>query len=184
MQNLIESMLHTGNGNGNGDNNLHGHSTSNSSLAAIKDLGIDFQGDPVLFDGKQLPPPRLLVGRGQTIEGRDGNFQMKKEVYEAGEEICWAILCTREFKCERLFDQFESWAKTLGIRMAPPRVYDYGRRDEGKKAIIEIDNILEKKIPGKFDIVIIVLPNTMKSYYKIIKQKCYLSLGILSQGRS
>ena len=64
--------------------------------------------------------------------------------------------------------------------MSEPRVYDYGRRDEGKKSIIEIENILEKKIPGKFDIVIIVLPNSMKTYYRAIKLKCYVSLGILS----
>ena len=178
VQTLIESMLHSNNNNG-----AHPRSSNsgNSSLSAIKDLGIDFQCDPVLFDGKRLPIPKLLVGRGQAIEGRDGNFQMKKEVFDAGDEICWAIMCTREFKCERLFEQFESWSRTLGIKMAAPRVYDYGRRDEGKKSIIEIENILEKKIPGRFDIVIIVLPNSMKSYYKVIKQKCYLSLGVLSQ---
>jgi aubergine-like protein len=152
-----------------------------NNLAAIKELGIEFQGDPVFFEGKQLPAPRLLVGNKQTIDQRSGNFQMKQQIFEPGEEISWAILCTSDFRANRLLEQFQSWAKAFGIKMAEPRVFDYGKKDEGKKAMLEIEYILENKIPGFYDIVIIVLPNNMKSYYKIIKQKCYLTLGILSQ---
>lgn len=173
VQGLMESML-------NPSSNTSSERVD-SSLSSIRELGIEFSGNPVLFEGKLLPVPRLLVGRGQAIEGHGGSFQMKKELYDPGDEICWSILCTREFRCERLLDQFKTWATTLGVKLAEPIVYDYGRKEEGKKAILEIESILEKKIPGRFDIVIIVLPNSMKSYYKVIKQKCYLSLGILSQ---
>lgn len=152
-----------------------------SSLAVIKELGIEFQGDPVFFEGKQLPAPKLLVGNKQAIEQRSGNFQMKQPIYDPGDEISWAILCTSDFRTNRLLEQFQSWARAFGIKMTEPHVFDYGRKEDPKKAIIEIDYILENKIPGFFDIVIIVLPNNMKSYYKIIKQKCYLNLGILSQ---
>ena len=179
IQNLVESMLkpvkdeYTGDGSQN--------SQRNNSLAAIKGLGIEFQGGPVFFEGKQLPTPKILLGNGATAEERGGNFQIKREIYEPGGEITWAILCSQDFRAERMLEQFDSLSKSLGVKLAEPRIYDYGRKEEGKKAIIEIESLLEKKIPGRFDIVIIVLPNNMKSYYKAIKQKCYLTLGILSQ---
>ncbi len=154
---------------------------SQGLLGAFKNLGVEVQGDPVYFEGKQLPVPKLIAGKRQRIEQNSGNFQMKQEIFEIGEEIAWAILCTREFNCGRFIEQFQMCSKALGVKLANPAVFDYGRKEEGKKAIIEIENILENKIPGHYDIVIILLPNNMKIHYKVIKQKCYLTLGILSQ---
>ena len=150
------------------------------SFEHLRNMGIEFQPDPVLFEGKQLPSPKLEIGNGELIEGSLTNFQLKKEIYDAGDEIYWAIICNRDFENHKLIKNFEAWAKKLGVNLQPPSVFEY-HHDDGKRAVVEIEDILEHKIPGKFDIVIIVLPNYMKQYYKPIKQKCYLKLGILSQ---
>lgn len=68
----------------------------------------------------------------------------------------------------------------MDINMVEPQTFNLGECF-GKKSINEIEFVLTKKIKSKFEIVIIVLPPSIKNAYKKIKQLCYLDLGILSQ---
>ncbi len=65
IQNLMETMLQPVKHEINTDDT---HDQAQNSLEAIRDLVIDFQGDPVLFEGKELLPLNLLVTYKERID--------------------------------------------------------------------------------------------------------------------
>ena len=79
-----------------------------------------------------------------------------------------------------LIRAFVNQAKTMEISLTEPQAFNLGDFN-GKKSLSEIEFVLSKKIKGKYEIVIMVLPHQIKNAYKKIKQLCYLELGILSQ---
>lgn len=56
------------------------------------------------------------------------------------------------------------------IKLAQPKTYNVGESD--RRAIPEIEHLLENKIDPKCDIVVIVLPPMFKNQYCKLKHLC------------
>jgi len=92
-------------------------------------------------NAKTLLPPKILFGADNVIDdSRVASFQLKFPVYETAKEIKWAVLYFRDMHIGELVKTFQSFSKTLHLKMSEPKEYNLG--DANPKAGKEIEYIL------------------------------------------
>lgn len=93
--------------------------------AYLQDFGINVDANPMTIKGRILPPPTLTYGRNQTIQPRDGQWNMRdKQLYKPEKIVgCAIIIYDRRFRPDQeahLKKNLFNVTQMLGIQGMPP----------------------------------------------------------------
>ncbi|KAG8898575.1 hypothetical protein FRC01_010855, partial [Tulasnella sp. 417] len=155
----------------------------------LQDFGINVDANPMTIKGRILPTPTLLYGKNQSIQPRDGQWNMRNMQLYRPEKIvgCAIIIYDRRFRPDQealLKKSLFNVTQMLGIQGMPPDPPVLRKDAMGKEYWNHLKEVavLHKSVKGNMpNLIIVVLPDMGEDIYLRIKNAGDIKIGVATQ---
>ncbi|KAG9029601.1 hypothetical protein FS837_003509, partial [Tulasnella sp. UAMH 9824] len=160
------------------------------STPCLQELGVSVDPNPMAIEGRILPKPTLLYGKGATVQPRNGQWSMEgKTLYEpARVQGCAIIIYDRRFRPQaelHLKQSLFNASRMLGIQGIPPdppvlrKTAIDGQYWNHLKEVAIIHKSVKGNLPN---LIIVVLPEFgAEDIYNRIKNAGDIKIGVATQ---
>ncbi|KAG8898512.1 hypothetical protein FRC01_010881, partial [Tulasnella sp. 417] len=155
----------------------------------LQDFGINVDANPMTIKGRILPTPTLLYGKNQSIQPRDGQWNMRNMQLFRPEKIvgCAIIIYDRRFRPDQeahLKKSLFNVTQMLGIQGMPPDPPVLRKDAMGKEYWNHLKEVavMHKSVKGNMpNLIIVVLPDMGEDIYLRIKNAGDIKIGVATQ---